>query len=357
MQDAAVASVKRAPHSRDAVGHGVDVDRPKNPRVRVGRGKKCTRDEPERDEENAHDGVKALARFHRPGDEKAETGEAKSDKKKGEQANQNPRERKVQTDEGREEEKNQTLQKRERGAAENLAANDAAGRDRRDQNRFEKTFAPIFDDRDGREDGGKEHDENQRVPIKVFEVIHSVRRGADMKRRANPGADNEPENERRRKRADDAIALGVEAHDLRCQSVAVGKRKKPERFPPVLTTVAVMAVVQLQGDISIHRLRRFSQMKRDENLNDRAMYVWPRRIEDRTTADGLAESLTEMTQAGVADFGRGFGHVVAAAAEKFRGALHPRVAQKLRNRQANFPRKNPAQIIRAAANFLSEDFQ
>ena len=121
-----VAGVKRAPHGRDAVGDGIEVNRPENPRVRIGRGKKRAGHEPERNEKDVHDGVKALGRFHRPGDEKPKTGQAKADNEEGAEANQNPLGRDVNADEGREQEKDQSLQKREGGAAENFAADDAA---------------------------------------------------------------------------------------------------------------------------------------------------------------------------------------------------------------------------------------
>ncbi len=64
-----------------------------------------------------------------------------------------------------------------------------------------------------------------------------------------------------------------------------------------------------------------------------------RRVEDRTTADRLAEGLAEMTQARIPNLGCGFGHVVTPAAQKLGRAFHPRVAQELRNRQAQLPAK------------------
>src|SRR5256885_17015858 len=81
------------------------------------------------------------------------------------------------------------------------------------------------------------------------------------------------------------------------------------------------------------------------------------RIKDGAAANRFAESLAEMAQAGVADFGRRFSYVIAAAPEQFRRALHPRVAQELRNGEANFPRKDPAQVKRTAAHFLPEHFE
>jgi hypothetical protein len=79
---------------------------------------------------------------------------------------------------------------------------------------LQETFAPIFDDRDGREDGGKKHDQDKRARIEIFEVTHSVRRGTDPKRGTNAGADDEPENERRQQGTNDPVALPIEAHDL-----------------------------------------------------------------------------------------------------------------------------------------------
>ena len=126
VEHARVARVKRAPHGRDAVGDGIDMHSPENPGVRVGRGKERAGHEPERNEKDVHDGVKTLGRFHRPGDEKTEAGEAKANNEERAETNQESLGRDVNADEGREQEKDQPLQKREGGAAENLPANDAA---------------------------------------------------------------------------------------------------------------------------------------------------------------------------------------------------------------------------------------
>ena len=110
--------------------------------------------------------------------------------------------------------KDKSLQKRERGPAENFSANNAAGRDRRDQDGLEKSFPPIFDDRDGREDGGEKHDQDERARIKIFEITHAVRRGTDPEGRPDARANDKPKDQRGEERADDAIALPVETDDL-----------------------------------------------------------------------------------------------------------------------------------------------
>ena len=127
IEHARIAGVKRPPDGRDAVGDRIQMHRPENPGVRIGRGKKRAGHEPERDEKNIHDRVKSLGRFHRPGDEKTETGQAKTDDEKRAETNQDPLGRDVDADERREQKKDKALQKRERGPAENLPANNAAG--------------------------------------------------------------------------------------------------------------------------------------------------------------------------------------------------------------------------------------
>ena len=109
---------------------------------------------------------------------------------------------------------NESLQKRERSPAENLSANNAAGGDRRDEDRLKKPFPPVFDDRDGGEDGGEKHDQDERARIKIFEIAHAVRRGADAEGGPDARANDKPKDQRGEERADDAIALPVETDDL-----------------------------------------------------------------------------------------------------------------------------------------------
>ena len=168
MKHAGITGIERASDGRDTISHRVQMDGPENPGVRISGREKRARHEPERNEEDVHDGVKTLGRFHRPGDEKPETGEAKADDEKRTETDQDSLRRDVNPDKGREQEKDQPLQKGEGGAAEDLAANDAPGRDRRDQDRLEKTFPTIFDDRDGGKDGGEKHDQDERARIKIF---------------------------------------------------------------------------------------------------------------------------------------------------------------------------------------------
>ena len=64
-----------------------------------------------------------------------------------------------------------------------------------------------------------------------------------------------------------------------------------------------------------------------------------------------------MTETGVADFGCGFGHIVATGAQQFGRAFHSKLPQVLRNGQTDLARKHPAQIKRTAANFLAEHLE
>ena len=148
VEHARIAGIKRAPDGRDSVGDGIQMHGPENPGMRIRRWKKRAGHEPERNREHVHDGVKSLGRLHRPGDEKTETGEAKPTTKERAKTNQEPLGCDVDADERREQEKDEPLQKRERGPAKNFSANNAAGRDRRDEDGLEKSFPPIFDDRD-----------------------------------------------------------------------------------------------------------------------------------------------------------------------------------------------------------------
>ena len=63
----------------------------------------------------------------------------------------------------------------------------------------------------------------------------------------------------------------------------------------------------------------------------------------------LAEGEAEVAEAGVADFERGFGHVVFAGAEQFRRAVHAKALQVLRDRRAGLLQEGAAQVKCAAA--------
>ena len=71
----------------------------------------------------------------------------------------------------------------------------------------------------------------------------------------------------------------------------------------------------------------------------------------------LAEGEAEVAEAGVADFERGFGHVVFAGAEQFRRAIHAEALQVLRDRRAGRLREGAAEVKRAAPDFLAELLQ
>src|SRR6202790_1322112 len=69
------------------------------------------------------------------------------------------------------------------------------------------------------------------------------------------------------------------------------------------------------------------------------------------------KSLTEMAQAGVADFQSGFGDIESAGPEQFGSSFHPKLAHVLWNRSACGGRKGSAQIKRTAPSRLAYFFQ
>src|ERR1051326_4025357 len=83
-------------------------------------------------------------------------------------------------------------------------------------------------------------------------------------------------------------------------------------------------------------------------------HVLCRRIQHRTATNRFAKCFAEMAETRVANFGRGFGHVVTTGAQQFSRAFHSQFPKVLRNRQTDFARETPAQIKRTAANFLTE---
>ena len=187
---------------------------PENPGVRICRWKKRAGHEPERNQEHVHDSVKSLGRLHRPGNEKTESGKAKTHNEERAKTNQDSLGCDVDADERREQEEDKSLQKRERSPAENLSANNAAGGDRRDKDGLEKSFPPVFDDRDGRENGREKHDQDECARIKIFEITHAVRRGANAEGRTDTRANDKPKDQRGEERADNAIALPVKTDNL-----------------------------------------------------------------------------------------------------------------------------------------------
>ena len=74
------------------------------------------------------------------------------------------------------------------------------------------------------------------------------------------------------------------------------------------------------------------------------------------TADRGAEGLAEMAERGVADFGGGFGDIVAAFEEQFGGAFHPDLAEILRDGHADFLGEKAAEVERTATDLRAEGF-
>src|SRR5687768_602336 len=81
------------------------------------------------------------------------------------------------------------------------------------------------------------------------------------------------------------------------------------------------------------------------------------RVKNRATADRFAEGFAEVAEAGVTDLGGRFGDVISAGAQKLGRALHPELAQILRNGEADFAGKTAAKVKRTATDFAAEHFE
>ena len=81
----------------------------------------------------------------------------------------------------------------------------------RHEHALQKSFAAVFDDRDRGEDRGEQQDHHQRAG-KEMGVVELVLR-------CRPGAEQQPENDRLAQRAEHAVPLAEEPHQL-----ALGQR-------------------------------------------------------------------------------------------------------------------------------------
>src|SRR5262245_55692259 len=70
-----------------------------------------------------------------------------------------------------ESQENQTLNESHEGAAKHFAQNHRPPRNWRDEHALQKSFATVLDDRNRREDGRKEHDQEQTPGKKVSEKV------------------------------------------------------------------------------------------------------------------------------------------------------------------------------------------
>src|SRR5689334_22174090 len=71
----------------------------------------------------------------------------------------------------------------------------------------------------------------------------------------------------------------------------------------------------------------------------------------------LAKGETEMAEAGVTNFKRGFGHVVFAGTEQFGCTVHAEALQILRDGRTGFLREGAAQVKCTAPDLLAELLQ
>ena len=141
------------------------------------------------------------------------------------------RQREVNSEHRREHEKDEALQGSQRRSAEHLAQHDHRAADRRHQHREQKAFFAVFDHRHHGEDGGEQHDHDQRAGEEVVEVMLASR-AARAERRAEARADHQPEQQRRSDDADHPAAFAGKSAQSRAttaKSKAGRRRRAPER--------------------------------------------------------------------------------------------------------------------------------
>src|SRR2546429_1876124 len=139
-----------------------------------------------------------------------------------------------------------------------------------------------------------------------------------------------------------ALAMGLRLITTAAPKTSITKAKSQKRM----------------GDIYRFRILNFGLAALDVSLKSaRGDDVFRHRIEDWATPDRFAKRFAEMAQARVAYFRRGFRDVMFSSAQKLGGTFHPELAQKLRDGEADFFRKNPAQIKRAAPDFTPEHLE
>src|SRR5205085_8515496 len=142
----------------------------------------------------------------------------------------------------------------------------------------------------------------------------------------------------------------------RLSALAIGLRLITTAAPK--TSITKAKSQKRTGDIYRFRISDFGLAALDAKRNSaRGDGVLRHRIKHRAAADRFAKRFAEMAQARVAYFRRGFRDVMFSSAQKLGGTFHPELAQKLRDGEADFFRKNPAQIKRAAPDFTPEHLE
>ena len=76
-----MGQVETATQRRDTIGERIAAHHPGKPERHASHGEKGTGEQPQRHQEQIHDGVKTLRGPHTPGDDQAQIGHAKGDAK------------------------------------------------------------------------------------------------------------------------------------------------------------------------------------------------------------------------------------------------------------------------------------
>ena len=106
-------------------------------------------------------------------------------------------------------EEHEALQHGDRRAAEHFAEHHRPPRHRGHEHALQETFAAVFDDRDRGEDRREQQDHHQRAG-KEMGVVELVR----FARAAEARAEQQPEDDRLAQRAEHAVPLAEEPHQL-----------------------------------------------------------------------------------------------------------------------------------------------
>src|SRR5271155_352958 len=116
--------------------------------------------------------------------------------------------------EGREDQEDHSLERSERGAAEDLAEDDGGARYRSHHDGEQEAFFAVLDERHHGENRGEEDDHDESAGVEIIHVVLLALAGAGAERSAEAGADHYPEDQRRGQNANYARLLAVETDDL-----------------------------------------------------------------------------------------------------------------------------------------------
>ena len=158
--------------------------------------------------------MKSLRRIHRPRNREAQRRQRERNQKHHGSNQQHLQRSKMNPRKRREDEEDQSLDRRERRPAQNLAQHNRGTRHRRHQHGKQKALLAVLDDRHHGEDRSEEHDHDQRAGVEVVEIMLLPRPTARTKRSAEPRADHQPENQWRREHSNHPCRLPVEPHDF-----------------------------------------------------------------------------------------------------------------------------------------------